>query len=147
VDRFRQAIGYLRPVFKDRPQDSQFRQHLSSSYDGLARSLCGLKRADEAAEVTRERVKLWPGKANELYDAACTFSLCVPVGGDAPRRQALADEAMATLRAAVSAGYTNGALLSRDPDLDSLRGRDDFRQLVLQLLDSAMPADPFAPSL
>jgi hypothetical protein len=34
--------------------------------------------------------------------------------------------------------------LNRDPDLVPLRGRDGFRRLVLDLMDHAVPADPFA---
>ena len=56
-----------------------------------------------------------------------------------------ADEAVATLRAAVAAGWSDGVIMARDPDLTPLRDRDDFRGLVLGLLDRAMPADPFAP--
>jgi hypothetical protein len=33
--------------------------------------------------------------------------------------------------------------MARDPDLDSLRSREDFRELLLTLLDRTFPADPF----
>jgi hypothetical protein len=99
---------------------------------------------DEAVGATREWVKLWPGDANELYNAACAFALCVPIGGDASHKQSLADEAMVTLRAAVAAGYSNGARMSRDHDLVPLRSRDDFRRLVAELFDRGFPTDPFA---
>jgi hypothetical protein len=48
---------------------------------------------------------------------------------------------MAALRQAIAAGYGNLDQLRRDPDLGPLRGRDDFRQLMMDL---AMPAEPFA---
>jgi hypothetical protein len=47
---------------------------------------------------------------------------------------------MATLRRAVTAGFAEVAILHRDLDLDPLRPRRDFQEL---LLDLAFPADPF----
>ena len=57
--------------------------------------------------------------------------------------RAHADQAMATLRRSVAAGYRDLLSLRTDPDLDPLRSRQDFRML---LLDAAFPDDPFAPS-
>ncbi len=48
---------------------------------------------------------------------------------------------MALLRKAIQMGYSAESYRTEDA-LDPLRGRDDFRLL---LLDLAMPADPFAP--
>jgi hypothetical protein len=33
--------------------------------------------------------------------------------------------------------------LMQEPDLDPLRSRDDFRELLLSLLDLTFPTDPF----
>jgi hypothetical protein len=55
--------------------------------------------------------------------------------------RAEADRAMHWLRVALAAGYRNLANMRTDTDLDPLRGREDFRLLMLDL---AMPADPFA---
>jgi serine/threonine-protein kinase len=146
VARFREAIGHQRPLVDSRPEVSQFRRYLGGHYESLAVSLRTLGRVDEAADATRERVKLWPGNANKLYDAACAFALCVPIGHNVSHKHSLAEEAMATLRSAISAGYANGARMNRDPDLVPLHEREDFRRLVLDLMDRAMPADPFGPS-
>ena len=51
-----------------------------------------------------------------------------------------ADRAMAALLRAVAAGYANVPLIRRDVDLDPLRSRRDFREL---LMDLSFPADPF----
>jgi tetratricopeptide (TPR) repeat protein len=143
--RFRQAIGWERPLLDKQPRNPEFRKHLSQSYGGVARSLQALGCLDDAVEVTRERVKLWPeNNADELYGSACAFAICVSIGGDASRKRSLADEAMVSLRAAVSAGYTNAAKMSRDADLVLLHERDDFRQLVANLFDRTFPADAFA---
>jgi hypothetical protein len=52
-----------------------------------------------------------------------------------------AETAMAVLRRAVAMGYRNPRVYRAESALDPLRGRDDFRLLMMDL---AMPADPFA---
>jgi hypothetical protein len=49
------------------------------------------------------------------------------------------------LRQAVAAGWNDARQTDRDPNLDPLRDRDDFRRLLAELLDRGFPADPFAP--
>ena len=51
------------------------------------------------------------------------------------------ETAMAVLRQAVAMGYRSSRVYRAESALDPLRGRDDFRLL---LMDLAMPADPFA---
>ena len=48
---------------------------------------------------------------------------------------------MADLRRAVDTGYRDAAEFRREPALDPLRGRDDFR---LIMMDVAFPEQPFA---
>jgi hypothetical protein len=52
--------------------------------------------------------------------------------------------AVDVLRGAIAAGWRDAAHANRDPDLIPLRGRDDFRRLLAELLDAGFPADPFA---
>lgn len=52
-----------------------------------------------------------------------------------------ADRAMAALQRAVAMGYRDSAEFRREPALDPLRGRDDFRLLMM---DVDFPTDPFA---
>jgi len=61
-----------------------------------------------------------------------------PSVGHAP---GLAGRAMDDLRRTAAMGYRNPAQYRYEPALAPLRGRDDFRLL---LLDLALPADPFA---
>jgi hypothetical protein len=51
---------------------------------------------------------------------------------------------MSWLARAVTAGYDDLANLTRDPDLDALRNRADFRRLLARLFDRGFPKDPFA---
>ncbi len=48
---------------------------------------------------------------------------------------------MALLRKAVAMGFVNADAFRTEAALDPLRGRDDFRMLMM---DVAMPAEPFA---
>jgi hypothetical protein len=75
-----------------------------------------------------------------LYQAACMRSVTAAVfltAGRCPvdgqQADAEADRAMAWLKQAVAAGYKNAAHLKRDKDLDALRDRTDFAQLVTTL--------------
>jgi hypothetical protein len=45
---------------------------------------------------------------------------------------AFADQAVASLRDAISAGWNNTKVL-KEPDFDALRGRDDFKKLLAEL--------------
>ena len=78
--------------------------------------------------------------ANNLYIAARMRAVAAAVmraagPSDSANQEsdAEADRAMERLRQAVAAGFRNTAQIMKDADLDSLRGRDDFHQLVAEL--------------
>lgn len=50
-------------------------------------------------------------------------------------RRRYADRAMEALRQAVGEGWENLTWMRSDPDLDALRGRDDFQKLLAGLAD------------
>ncbi len=80
----------------------------------------------------------------DIYNDACQIARCVPIERDTPAKEAVAAEAVTTLRAAIAAGWNNALHTNRDPDLAPLRDREDFRRLVAELLDRSFPTDPFA---
>jgi hypothetical protein len=80
------------------------------------------------------------GDAGSLYIAACLRGVTAavirktdPSGEGGKQADAEADQAMAWLKQAVTAGYKNAAHLKRDRDLDFLRDRADFTKLVAML--------------
>jgi tetratricopeptide (TPR) repeat protein len=86
-----------------------------------------------------------PKDPTSLYHAACFRSLLAAVAladpktpaADAPRlATAEADQAMDWLRQAVTAGYRNVVHMEKDTDLDALRGREDFQQLLASLREN-----------
>src|SRR5207302_2728442 len=97
--------------------------------------------AEELARFGFEPVK-------DTYNAACFLSHCVLLAdkdgqlADARRRelaQSYADRALALLRQAVALGFKDAAQLKKDPDLEPLRAREEFRKLVTDL--EAKPKD------
>jgi tetratricopeptide (TPR) repeat protein len=92
-----------------------------------------------------------PPRAVDFFNLACAHALCAsrPVGEKKPSPpesvdpEVHASQAMAALKRAVDAGWSDGARMARDPDLDSIRSREDFRELLLTLLDRTFPTDPF----
>ncbi len=86
----------------------------------------------------------------DLYDLACLYSVLsglgpldktVPADQVQRIRTAAADRAMTVLRRAVAAGFNDVAHMRFHQNLDPLRARRDFQEL---LLDLEFPADPFA---
>jgi hypothetical protein len=49
------------------------------------------------------------------------------------RAEQYARRAVALLRQAVQKGYKDVTHMTKDPDLDALRARDDFKELLAQL--------------
>src|SRR5262249_21782053 len=76
-----------------------------------------------------------------VYDAACGYALCVALADNPEVKKKFADRAVELLRRAIAKGYTNVANMRKDTDLDALRGRDDFKQLVANLGAAVKPKD------
>lgn len=81
--------------------------------------------------------------AESLYNAACYRAVAAAVqaknpGADAARlAKDDADRAMQWLHKAVQAGYKDAGHMKKDPDLDSLRERADFKKLLAELEQQA----------
>jgi serine/threonine protein kinase/tetratricopeptide (TPR) repeat protein len=104
------------------------------------------KRKDAAG--CRQTAELWENlkrtDAGSLYNAACLRAVTAAVlreadksPANAQQADAEADRAMAWLAQSVNAGFKNAAHMKQDKDLDALRDRPDFVNLV-----AALPARP-----
>jgi tetratricopeptide (TPR) repeat protein len=69
--------------------------------------------------------------ADGWYNSACVYA--VASGKVAGKEREYADRAVSLLRRAVQAGYRDAAHMRKDPDLDALRGREDFKKLLAGL--------------
>jgi serine/threonine-protein kinase len=122
-------------------------------YQGyLVQGLKGLGASQLAADQPADAVATWRRAVDiekrmtfdfgeSLYYLAGCHALLGAVAGapgspvSAEEGQTERDRAMLTLRRAINAGYSPVQWMRRDPDLDSLRSRDDF-QLLLKNLEA-----------
>ena len=83
--------------------------------------------------------------AGGFYNAACYRAICAAAIREDPKMPAAdagrlareqADLAMAWLRKAVAAGFTDAALVKKDTDLDALRENPEFKALLAELTKS-----------
>jgi serine/threonine protein kinase len=102
-----------------------------------------LRHFEKVKDVTgcRQTAEIWDklkrSDARSLYSAACSRAVAAAVirAGDKSEKAAIdadaeADRAMAWLAQAVAAGYKDLANMKKDKDLDALRGREDFKNLI-----------------
>jgi hypothetical protein len=85
----------------------------------------------EVAELTKSSSSRW--SASQWYGFACVYAVASASARSADRKKEHADRAMELLRKAVKAGYNNAAHMKKDTDLDSLRDRVDFKQLIAEV--------------
>ncbi len=76
--------------------------------------------------------------ADYWYDIACVFSLASAKISD--KKKECADRAMELLHKAVEEGWNDAKHTAKDPDLDPLRDRDDFKKLLADLARKAASA-------
>src|SRR5262249_30318986 len=150
----RRAATVQESLVRDYPDVINYPRSLASSLVGLGSLQRQAGKEDEALRSLRRALELWEPltlvQPNDLYNLACAHAQCraLIAGGRAAlspeeraEREPHGERAMAALRRALAAGFAAPAWLSQDPDLDSLRPRDDFRALMMELV---FPADPFA---
>jgi serine/threonine protein kinase/tetratricopeptide (TPR) repeat protein len=122
---------------------------------GVAKSLLTVHRGAEAAAAIRPAATIWEKlnrtDSDSLYKAASFRAVTAAAlraadksASAAHEADAEADRAMAWLKQAVSAGYKDAAHMNRDSDLDSLRAREDFKQLVAEL-ERVKPSEKAKP--
>jgi eukaryotic-like serine/threonine-protein kinase len=134
---------------KKTPSSDQL--HTLIAMSNVTRSLIKLRRGVEALPITQQAIakleKLPLKDPDDLCKAAEIHANAAPVfratkqPAEAARE---ADRAMERLKQAVAAGYNDFGSLKSDTDLDSLRGRDDFKKLLTEL-QPASPTDQAKP--
>jgi serine/threonine-protein kinase len=149
---YEREIGLREPLIRKNPTDRVQRYWMAVAIRrrGLAKG--GLGNPSGAAADLRRALGLCnglpPRSDDELFETACCHAALVALTGragsgvSAAEGRAAADRAMEWLRRAVATGYRNADVFRIEEALDPLRGRDDFRLLMMDL---AMPAEPFAP--
>ena len=148
------AVAIREALVQEVPKVPLYRSHLAWSFRrrGLARSDMG-DLAGAAADA-RRAMALWEGlpsrEGEEWFETAGAHAALAVLAGRAgsgvSAAEALseADAAMALLRKAIDMGYRIVNAYRTEDAFEPLRGRDDFRLLMMDL---AMPAEPFAPDM
>jgi tetratricopeptide (TPR) repeat protein len=148
------SVTIREALLRDRPTSASYQFKLITGYLILATLRAAAGRPDEALLNIRKAERIVERSAgvhpHTHYNLACAYAqysaAAGPGGGDLTpaersERQAYSDRAMAYLRRAVTTEYRGLVeLMSRDVDLDPLRPRRDFQEL---LLDLSFPTDPF----
>jgi len=88
----------------------------------------------EATNILQTLIANHQANPELLYDLACVLAL-----------QGQPEEAMVALREAYRAGWWNALLTGRDPDLKSLREREDFKALLAEMRQVIVESEPPVP--
>jgi tetratricopeptide (TPR) repeat protein len=100
----------------------------------------------EVAELTApgsNAIEYASWNADQLYDFACVYAVAsIKI---AEKKQEYGDRAMELLLKAVKAGYKNAAHIVKDSDIDPLRGREDFKRLIVELETKSPPIKKPSP--
>jgi tetratricopeptide (TPR) repeat protein len=108
-------IGFYESVLRRSPRYADVIEILGGLYTKTGRIGDGLK-------MDRRLVRLQPDNPTAHYNLACSLALS--------RRWA---DAMRSLRRSVELGYRDLTWMSKDPDLEKLRERREFIELLEQL--------------
>jgi tetratricopeptide (TPR) repeat protein len=117
-----------------------YRQLYRANLGRLVITHAGLLDQASAVQVADKMRDLgWDPPVN-AYEAALALASCIPVVEKLkPVAQATTavqfygDEAMKLLKVAVAKGFKDAADVKQNKDLDSLRGREDFKKLLAEL--------------
>lgn len=97
----------------------------------LARATALVQRGDVGAGLSavRELASADQSDTNVLYNAACVLSLASVRAENPTEAESLAAEAVGLLRRCLEGGFEHIEHLKQDPELASLREREDYRKL------------------
>jgi serine/threonine protein kinase/tetratricopeptide (TPR) repeat protein len=142
VPFLQQARPQHEAALKARPKNVTYRLFKRNNLRTLAQSYLGLGDHARIATTAEELARFAHDAANDTYIAACFLSRCVSVAekdaklAEDKRKelsQSYADRALALLRQAVDQGYRDAARMKKEPDLQPLQAREEFRHLLAEL--------------
>jgi serine/threonine protein kinase/thiol-disulfide isomerase/thioredoxin len=135
------------------PTSKTYFRNLRDCYTDVADFLKEHGRHAALVRLAADYRRDFPNDANETYNAACYTANAVRlVQADrqlsVERRRQLSEtygaKAVDLLRKAIQEGYTQRAHLDKDSDIDPLRQRQDYRDLLVEL-DKRAPAQALSP--
>ncbi len=139
LDQYQRARDIRRQLVDNDPDSTRYRIDLATTLMKLAAVERILNHPVEAAANARERRKLWPGNAAELYSVAGDLALsAAAVGGgasplsadQATQRRDIVKQTIEALQEAVAAGYKNFDELRADPRFKTLAADPAFKEFL-----------------
>jgi tetratricopeptide (TPR) repeat protein len=144
-----QASERLQALRRPWPTDTTLASQHGISLGFLGGALKELKRPGEALKRYREALALYDSmnalQTLDRYNMACDCAMLSVLDEKLlpAEREKLEVRAVASLRKAIEEDRAQyPALIAEDPDLDALRNRADFCDLIA---DAGFPRDPFVP--
>lgn len=139
------GLGIRLKLIDADPKNTEYTTDLGVSYAYRGWTLVRLGQPSKAAADLRLALDLW-AKVNAVesetrFERSRALALLAKLGGDAnsgvkaPEAIRFADQAVASLRDAITTGWNgwNGPDELKGPDFDALRGRADFQKLVAEV--------------
>jgi non-specific serine/threonine protein kinase/serine/threonine-protein kinase len=144
----------LERLVAEHPEYIYPRVDLAKACNNIGRGLQQDRDPAEALKSFQRAVDLYESLPHldprNSYNLACNLALCIPLIGaqngtegtldagglspaDRSRRKHYGDRAVEVLRRATRGGFVNLEILRADTDLDPLRGRPDFQQLIREV--------------
>jgi tetratricopeptide (TPR) repeat protein len=131
LSRFQQALpDWDRAIELD---DGRYQNALRLKRASNLLNLKDHARATADAQAVSDSPK---ATGEDLYSAGCVYAVSARVASEnVPIAASYAGRAVLLLRRAITKGYKDPAHLKKDPDLDPLRSREDFKKLMKELED------------
>jgi tetratricopeptide (TPR) repeat protein len=137
-----QARPHHLAALEAEPKNPGYRQSYRHNLQVLAECLVGLANHAQLATTAEELARLCYDPAADAYSGASYLCQCITLAdkdrqpADAQRKESAqnyANRALALLRQAIVRGYKDAASMKKDPNLEPLRARGDFKKLLADL--------------
>jgi serine/threonine-protein kinase len=143
-----QAVPHHRAALKANDRNPTYRISFRTNRQVLAEALLDLGDHTAAADAADQLVQAAVEPTGDVYNAGCFLARCVPLAERdskltlserQERAQAYANRAVAALRHAIQNGFKNVPHMRKDPNLDPLRSKPEFQQLLKELEAQTKP--------
>jgi serine/threonine protein kinase/tetratricopeptide (TPR) repeat protein len=142
VKLLEEALPHHQAALKVNAKQPTYRQYYRNNLWNLAECRLGLADHARLAATADEFARFGYDPGNDTYSAAVFLCRCVTLADkdaqldEAKRKelaQSYADRALALLQQAVARGFKDAAHMRKDPALEPLRAREEFRKLLADL--------------
>lgn len=132
---WQRALATHETVQKQAPDVVEFKSELAATYEGYATYLRDAKQPILAAEVSLKQRDVVSGEPSSLFSVACALTDCLRLVTELmpetkTERAHIETEALASLRQAIEAGYSDADAIRKESLLEPLRSHPDYAAIV-----------------